>query len=74
MPYLPKNKISIKYTNGGELEFKVTGTPYTGPYIETSDGRYYEGTSNTDFGQELQKSIDKSSTGVAKSFNNKNKL
>ena len=51
--YLPKSKVQIKRTIGGELMYLHNQGNYVGYYIESSDGKYYEGRSNTNFGKEL---------------------
>jgi hypothetical protein len=53
MPYIPKSKITIKNTHNGSLVYKDTKDPYIGTYIQTSKGKYYVGTSNTNLGPEL---------------------
>lgn len=53
MPYIPKSKITILSTNGGELLVKSTRKPYNGFYIKVSNGKYYAGTSNINLGSEL---------------------
>ena len=52
--YIPKSKIVVK-NSGGELAYVKTNTPYKGPYIETSKGRFFVGTSNINYGAELYK-------------------
>ena len=52
--YLPKSKIQVKITSGGELEYIHNAENYIGYYIETSDGHYYEGRHNANFGKELR--------------------
>ena len=44
MPYLPKNKYNKKTAGKGEFEIKLTGKPYSGDYIELSDGTFQAGT------------------------------
>ena len=60
MTYLPKSKISILEATGGESgdEFitKNSNKPYVGPYIETSDGKYFAGNSTINRGEEIYKS------------------
>ena len=41
--YIPKSKINIREAGPVEFILKKTRKPYTGPYIETSKGRYYAG-------------------------------
>ena len=43
MAYIPKHKINILETLGGEFITKMGKKPYSGPYIETADGKYYAG-------------------------------
>ena len=51
--YIPKSQIQIKSTNGEEFEIILTGEPYTGDYIETSQGYRYTGTNNFEIGDQL---------------------
>ena len=53
MAYLPKSQISVKNTPGGFLKYKKDNKPFSGVYILTSTGKYYEGSSNVDLGFEL---------------------
>lgn len=41
--YLPKSKLNQLETQGGEFVHKGTNDFYSGPYIETSTGKYYAG-------------------------------
>jgi hypothetical protein len=42
--YFPKSQVKTNlYTNGGELIFLNSNTPYKGYYYKTSDGRYFSG-------------------------------
>ena len=43
MAYFPKSKIKISKTLGGEFIFQSSGKPYTGYYIELSNGTYHAG-------------------------------
>lgn len=60
MTYLPKSKISILEATGGEsgdgFITKNSNKPYVGPYIETSDGKYFAGNSTINRGEEIYKS------------------
>ena len=52
--YFPKSKIiTDRYTNGGELFYKNTGTPYEGYYHILASGEVFSGKSPTD-GQVLE--------------------
>ena len=52
--YFPKSKIiTDRYTNGGELFYKNTGTPYQGYYHILASGEVFSGKSPTD-GQVLE--------------------
>ncbi len=53
MAYLPKSKVTIKTTGPGFLVYKITQTPFTGDYMETNKGKYFEGTNNVNPGEEL---------------------
>lgn len=41
--YIPKSKINIREAGPGEFVLQKTRKPYTGPYIETSEGKHYAG-------------------------------
>ena len=60
MAYLPKSKISILRTEGGEFSIKKTNKPYTGQYIESSNGKFYAGANTFDLSVELIKITDSS--------------
>ena len=53
MAYIPKSKVSILDTPGGEFINKSTGAPYIGKYLELSNGKYYAGSNPSQLGQEL---------------------
>ena len=53
MAYIPKSKINILDTPGGEFINKSTGASYIGKYLELSNGKYYEGSNPKQLGQEL---------------------
>ena len=53
--YLPKSKVKIQETPGGELVTKIKRRNYIGPYIETSEGKYYTGRNVLNWGVELIK-------------------
>ena len=53
MAYLPKSKIKIQNTPGGELNYKLSGKPYVGSFIEVSDGTYYAGNDPTNLNTPL---------------------
>ena len=40
MAYLPKSKVKVKNTPGGEFIYKLTKKDYMGSFIETSDGKF----------------------------------
>ena len=61
MPYLPKSKIKIQNTPGGELVYKLTKKPYIGSFIEVSSGKYYAGGDPTNLNTELVTAIENSS-------------
>ena len=72
MVYIPRSKISKKQTSADNVLFiKTDGVPYKGPFIETSDGRFFAGHNNTIVGPELIKNpIDKPTTSTPKLFSN----
>ena len=43
MTYIPKSKLNILDTPGGDFILKSTGESYIGKYIELSNGKYYAG-------------------------------
>jgi len=53
MAYIPKSKVNILDTPGGEFINKLTGASYIGKYLELSNGKYYEGSNPKQLGQEL---------------------
>ena len=55
MAYLPKSKVSILRTEGGEFLIKKTNKPYIGQYIESSNGKFYAGANTFDLKVELIK-------------------
>ena len=55
MSYKPKSKIQFLQTSGGEFVYKRTRKPYKGPYMVTSDGKYYAGSDNFKLTTELSK-------------------
>ena len=55
MTYIPKSKIKHQETTGNEFVNRNTKEYYIGPYIETSDGKYYAGKSVLNLGVELVK-------------------
>lgn len=55
MSYIPKSKIQFLQTSGGEFVNKRTRKPYKGPYMATSDGKYYIGSDNFKLTTELSK-------------------
>ena len=55
MTYQPKSKIKHQETSGNEFVNKNTKEYYIGPYIETSEGKYYAGKSIINLGVELIK-------------------
>ena len=40
MAYIPKSKVKIQNTVGGELVYKMTDRDYIGDFIETSNGKF----------------------------------
>ena len=52
MPYIPRSKISILNTQGGEI-FDYKGKSYSGKYFKTSDGKYYAGSNPNDTAKQL---------------------
>ena len=52
MPYIPKSQLNFLYTSEG-LIHRNDGTPYKGPYMLTSEGKYYTGHDNINIGREL---------------------
>ena len=60
MSYTPKSKIIVKAAQPDALSdnfftLSKPKTPYVGPYIETSDGRYFIGSNILTKGEELFK-------------------
>ena len=53
MAYIPKSKVNILNTPGGEFLIRSTNQEYIGDYIELSNGKYYAGNNPTQLGQEL---------------------
>ena len=53
MPYLPKSKISTKRTTGGILIYKGSLLDFSGSYIATADGKFFEGSNYAEKGPEL---------------------
>lgn len=59
--YYPKSQIKPNLnTNGEELVYNHNKTPYTGPYYETSVGKYYSGEGPNDPSSQLLVPINKS--------------
>ena len=58
--YFPKSKIQIKITRGENPTFRYihNSKVYVGYYIETSDGRFFEGEDKKRLGSELFRSYD----------------
>ena len=52
MTYVPNSKIT-RGKSLGELAYKTTKKPYFGPYLQTSQGKYYVGSNPRNFGPEL---------------------
>ena len=76
MSYLPKSKISIlEASRSDEFATLSSNKPYVGPYIETSDGKYFAGNNIINRGEELILSQGKlSNFGNSKDFINYNKI
>lgn len=53
MAYYPKSQILVKNTPGGKLVYKSDRAPYTGDYLEISDGTYFAGNDKVNPGKEL---------------------
>ena len=53
MPYLPKSKVKLQNTPGGEFITKFSKRNYIGSYIESSDGLFYAGQDTTNLSTEL---------------------
>ena len=53
MTYFPKSKISIKETSGDEFVYISTRNPYSGYYIELSEGKFYAGRDPLNLGEEI---------------------
>ncbi len=53
MSYIPKSKINISETSGGDLVVKSTNQNYIGKYIELSNGKYYVGDNPSQLNEEL---------------------
>jgi len=75
MTYIPKSKISVKIAQYSYLEENFYSNlspnkPYTGPYMETSEGRYFIGTDFRTKGAELFKKSETSvNFGTGEDFN-----
>jgi hypothetical protein len=76
MSYLPKSKINIKEaTSSDGFETISSNKFYVGPYIETSDGKYFAGNSIINRGEEIFKLEDIAiNFGDSKDFKNYNKI
>ena len=72
MVYIPRSKISKKHTSvDNVLYVKTDGTSYIGPFIETSDGKFFAGHSHTVVGPELvRNTIDEPTQSTPKKFSN----
>tara|TARA_R110001592_G_scaffold222170_2_gene477270 strand:- start:358 stop:1554 length:1197 start_codon:yes stop_codon:yes gene_type:complete len=55
MTYYPKQSIFFRQSAVGEFLFKTNKSPYEGPIMETSTGKYYAGEDYMDMGSELIK-------------------
>lgn len=67
--YIPNSKIRRKITTDSiTFVSKNKKTPYKGPYIETTNGKFYAGHDNTRVGFELEKISPKYSTATFKKF------
>ena len=53
MTYIPKSKINILNTSGGEFVLKSTNQEYIGDYIELSNGKFYAGNNSQKLDEEL---------------------
>jgi hypothetical protein len=53
MTYIPKSKVNILDTPGGQFIKKSTNQEYTGKYLELSNGKFYVGTDPSNLGEEL---------------------
>ena len=72
MVYIPNSKISRKITTKDNQFFiRQTGEPYSGKYIQTSNGKFYAGHDNNVVGEELIENItDEKPLGAVKRFSN----
>ena len=68
MAYIPKSKINILDTPGGEFVIKLTNQEYIGKYIELSNGKYYMGSNPTQLDQELIIPLPTNKLGDSKDF------
>ena len=55
MTYIPKSKLNVLDTPGGEFISKLSGESYGGKYIELSSGKYYAGSDPLNLNEELIK-------------------
>ena len=55
MRYLPKHRIEILYTEGGEFIKSSDSSPYVGEYVITSNDEYYAGNDIYNLGEKLIK-------------------
>lgn len=61
MAYLPKSKVNIKEASQGEFIFKKNKKPFSGKYLELSNGKYYAGVNTINLGEELVKAVEEPS-------------
>ena len=68
--YIPNSKIQRKTTPDNKTFIRKSNhKPYEGPYIETTNGKFYAGHNNVKVGFEILKKLDKSNDlGKIKSF------
>ena len=66
MAYIPKSKVNVSDTHGGEFVIKSTNQDYIGKYIELSNGKYYAGSNPSQLGPELTIPISRNQLGNSK--------
>ena len=53
--YIPKHKVTIKTAPPGEFIYKTSKQPFSGTYMETSEGKFYQGNDTLNPGAQLKR-------------------